>query len=492
MKSYLSAPKRKRVSLLCAVLLGGVLLAALLTFCFYGLGAVPIADWDEARHGVSAYEMMQNREWIVTTYRGSPDYWNLKPPLSEWMICLFFALFGYTRTAFRAYSALSMFLCGVLMMVWGWKRTGKIGALFSVLALIGMQSVWIMHCARTGDADSLFILLCTASTLSLADACSGRPFRLVISCLCISLAFLTKSFHAGFLLAEMLAALLIMKKRQHFDRSVLLLSLAALILPVFVWAAFRVSRDGFQFLAEMVRTDVLHRASAEGEEFGHFNLPLSYYPKILLADYGVIGCITMIPAGIALRQKMSETDAVLATAAAVPLLLYSLFKTKMEWYVYPLLPALAVFAGRGAQLAWEVSRRRKVACIALLLPVCILILSVRVNASIIRQQVNTIDRVQVAIDSCLNRNDETEGLPVYLDLTEAESETWPQAYTLAALLAGNNLARDGSVEDWKKGEVALLLTTSDRVADGYIIREWEDYCLLLNKLSDHSQPFGQR
>ena len=49
---------------------------------FFLLGNVPVEAWDEARHGVSAYEMLVSHAWIVNTYRGEVDYWNLKPPLS--------------------------------------------------------------------------------------------------------------------------------------------------------------------------------------------------------------------------------------------------------------------------------------------------------------------------------------------------------------------------------------------------------------------------
>lgn len=65
-----------------------VLLLALLTaggfLLFTNLGETGISDCDEARHGINAYEMMQSGDYVVTTYRGEPDYWNLKPPLTDY------------------------------------------------------------------------------------------------------------------------------------------------------------------------------------------------------------------------------------------------------------------------------------------------------------------------------------------------------------------------------------------------------------------------
>lgn len=69
---------------------GWVALAAttLLTafFCFWRLGADTILGFDEGRHAVNALEMYRNKDWIISTYNGEIDYFNLKLPLSMYMI----------------------------------------------------------------------------------------------------------------------------------------------------------------------------------------------------------------------------------------------------------------------------------------------------------------------------------------------------------------------------------------------------------------------
>lgn len=55
----------------------------LLSFaCFFNLGNMPIYDWDEARHGVNAFEMLKQNNFIANFYQGEIDYYNLKPPIS--------------------------------------------------------------------------------------------------------------------------------------------------------------------------------------------------------------------------------------------------------------------------------------------------------------------------------------------------------------------------------------------------------------------------
>lgn len=65
----------------------------LLFILFHNLGNNAIADWDEARHGINAYEMLRSNNWIISTYQYEPDLWNLKPPFSYYLI----ALFNFTK-----------------------------------------------------------------------------------------------------------------------------------------------------------------------------------------------------------------------------------------------------------------------------------------------------------------------------------------------------------------------------------------------------------
>src|SRR3954469_23592 len=87
--------------------LGACLVLGLMAWnVFAGLGNVALNDSDEARYGVSAWEMLQNHSYIVTTYAGEREYWNLKPPLGYWLMALSFRLFGPTPFALRFPSAL--------------------------------------------------------------------------------------------------------------------------------------------------------------------------------------------------------------------------------------------------------------------------------------------------------------------------------------------------------------------------------------------------
>ena len=75
--------KRKAVKI-SEYLLIVVLALIFFYISFRNLDVAAVANSDEARHGVSAYEMLQTGNWIENTFNYEKDLWNLKPPLSFW------------------------------------------------------------------------------------------------------------------------------------------------------------------------------------------------------------------------------------------------------------------------------------------------------------------------------------------------------------------------------------------------------------------------
>jgi 4-amino-4-deoxy-L-arabinose transferase-like glycosyltransferase len=113
------------------------LLVLLFTACnlFVGLGESRIDDSDEARYGVSAYEMVQNRSLLVNTYAGQPEYWNLKPPLGYWPIALCFYLFGASPFTLRLPAALFALGTVALVMAFCGRSLNRRAALIAGLIL---------------------------------------------------------------------------------------------------------------------------------------------------------------------------------------------------------------------------------------------------------------------------------------------------------------------------------------------------------------------
>ena len=149
---------KKKAKLIYPVLF--ILLIAWIAFLsFYKLDVKYVDPWDEARHGVNAYEMANGGSLFQNTYLRQADYYNLKPPLSMWCIIISMAIFGNTVFALRFYSALCYVLLAVAAGLFIKKKFGKAESLFAVAFLAMNTTAFQAHMIRAGDADSVFVLL---------------------------------------------------------------------------------------------------------------------------------------------------------------------------------------------------------------------------------------------------------------------------------------------------------------------------------------------
>ena len=265
-----------------------VLLLALLTaggfLLFTNLGETGISDCDEARHGINAYEMMQSGDYVVTTYRGEPDYWNLKPPLTDYCIMLGYRIFGYNALGLRFYSALSMMLTMIVLALWTRRRYGRIASLCTQLMLLGCGLIYGPHFARFGDADAQMLLFYVVAMICMLE--SRRTPRLLYgTALCFGLAFMSKSWHAALIPVTCLVYLVVTGEIRRLKPRHYLGLIFFGLLPIAPWAIARYQRDGLTFFEKMLSIDVVKRATSVHEE--HWG-GTGYYVSYLLSDRAVL------------------------------------------------------------------------------------------------------------------------------------------------------------------------------------------------------------
>ena len=177
--------------------LGFIALIGILCFVgFWNLGEADVRRFDEARHAVNGYEMHVSGNKLVTTYRWEADTWNAKPPMSAWLIDLFFDLFGVSAFSMRAYSAAAVVLCAAAAAVFVLRRYGRLESLFTLLAVACSEILIEDHFMRTADADALYVLFFTLAMLCMLN--TDRNLKWYYgSAFFFGCAFLTKSFHAA-------------------------------------------------------------------------------------------------------------------------------------------------------------------------------------------------------------------------------------------------------------------------------------------------------
>ena len=312
------------------------ILAVLAFTCFFNLGADAIYSWDEARHGVNSFEMIMNNNYIANYYNGEIDYWNLKPPISYYLIIFAYKIFGYNAFALRFFSALSYFILALLVSLFVKKQVGKFESLISLLMFLSCYVFFFTHYIRTGDADALFILFFGVSFISLYLSSKSSNW-LHLTAFMFAMAFLTKSWHAFIILPITFFYLIFTKGFKNIKWWQYITICLCAIIPILIWFLARYSFDGLEFFKQMIYCDLLNRSSNSIE--GHNGYPFFYLINIS-KNFILLFCIIIFATAIIIKiknkERLTNLDKICIISFISILTIFAIAKTKLEWYTYPI------------------------------------------------------------------------------------------------------------------------------------------------------------
>lgn len=129
-----------------------------LIFCLWNLGNNALNEFDEARYGVNAYEMMHNGDYINLYFAGSPDTWVFRPPLWSWCIIISYKVFGYNTWALRFPAAVCTFIYFFFTYRWVKLYRNEWFALSVVLLLAINKGITGFHVSRSADMDAALLM----------------------------------------------------------------------------------------------------------------------------------------------------------------------------------------------------------------------------------------------------------------------------------------------------------------------------------------------
>lgn len=181
---------------------------------FYRLDTKILREWDEARNAMNAVEMIENGNPIIRYYEGVPDMWEVKPPLLTWFQVITLTVFGKNELGVRLPSAIAaLLLAFALLRV---SKTREVGILSSLILVTSTGYIG-EHIARTGDHDSLMVLLMFLGFLSYFKFLETFPkqtnFKWFWVFICfLLLGFMTKSIASFMFLPGMFIYTLYTKK----------------------------------------------------------------------------------------------------------------------------------------------------------------------------------------------------------------------------------------------------------------------------------------
>ena len=437
---------------------------------FRSVLTLPIMDWDEARHGVNAYEMIANNNYIIHTYDGEVDYWNLKPPLSMWQIVLSYFIFGFNNLGLRFFSAVYLIAITALSMLFMKKTFGFVAALSTGLffALFGYR---FMHLFTTADPDALHVFLCFLFCLFLYRSIKGDSKNLVGVGFFLSLDFLTKATHVVSIGLVLVLALLLLRKTKKFSAREILLYLGIpTVLPSLLWMAFRYSQDGLLFFVKMIEVDVLGRVSvaAESNSGG-----LLYYFQSTAWFIGLIESLLILALLVSfivmIIRKKADVDkpfiVIFGLILIVPFAFYTLMTTKLPWYVYPSLIGLAMMIGYACHVLLPMLWQKKKGLIALCCILVVFTASIFLDPYISNQLAQRNEHTR----SIFWEIDNNSGIKLqkakdyYSISTDGNEILVPQSWLLEGYFLGYNHLK-GNLDDFnnRKEAALLLLQYSDQ------------------------------
>jgi 4-amino-4-deoxy-L-arabinose transferase-like glycosyltransferase len=438
---------------------------------FYNIGTYPFNSWDEARHGVNAYEMIKRNNYIINTYSYKDDYWNLKPPLGYWLIVLGYRIFGFNALGLRFFSAIAALVTIAAIAYYTLLHYGKLSSLISTAVLTTTTPFILDHCARSGDADALFVMFFTLSMLSISLTHRNRNY-LYASGLFFALAFLSKSWHSGNILIIIFIYLLLTLRYNKLSHKDILIFFICCAFPIMIWALLRFNQDGFSFFKHMVGYDLIARTTSPLE--GHTGT-IFYYIEVLQKSYfywflvfmSTLLCGTSLLTPINYTVQRRANIYLFLLWILIPFMVFTKASTKIYWYILPIYPAFAISIG-AITIALLKSKNRN-----LLLQ---LSLSFMLLFSLYKNETNIINSIiNLKVDDAQELIKETANFPE-LKNRKIYIHHFEQSYWLCAELYNDLIPVDGGIDGFinDPSEDALLFITKDR-------KELQD--LNINKLN---------
>jgi 4-amino-4-deoxy-L-arabinose transferase-like glycosyltransferase len=322
---------------------------------FHNLDLLVLRQFDDARRGVNAFEMMQNGNLLVTHYDHQPDMWGTKPPLLVWFQTLLMLILGPGELAVRLPSAISGLLTCLAMFFFSLKylKNPLFGLIWTTV-LITFNGYVDYHGTRTGDFDAMltFFMFLYSFFFFLFTEKKNKKY-LLYSTLFVTLAVMTKGIAGLLFLPAMLLWAIISRSLKEVITS------RQTWIGIFI---FIIVAGGYYILREILNPGYLD-AVTQNELGGRYlqsieghDQNIGEYIDVYINHRLLKWAIYIIPgliAGFFLKEKMAKRLHMYSIILVViHLVIILLSRTKLMWYDLPEYPFLALLI---ANFAWTVS-----------------------------------------------------------------------------------------------------------------------------------------
>jgi len=326
-------------------------------FFFFGLGAFGLAGADEPRYAQIAREMYQRHDWIVPTLNGSP--WLEKPVLLYWKIMGSYMMYGVQDWVARLPAA--FYATGLVLAIFFFMRRFRPGSELDA-ALIAVSMPAIFAFARAASTDMLLSApFCVAMLAWWAWHETGKKLWLGGFYVLLAVAALAKGPVAPALAVLIVAAYAALRRDgKIFVRSLWLpgfLLFFVIALPWYIAVQVKAPEFFRVFFVE-------HNLERFGTNLYQHERPFWYYIPVFLLSvlpwivFTMPALFESIRSGAAQLRKVaspaqdedqeqgaSGNDRLshfLLLWIAVPIVFFSISRSKLPGYILPAIPPAAV------------------------------------------------------------------------------------------------------------------------------------------------------
>lgn len=327
-----------------------VFLALAVSFSFQGSRG--LYETSEGRYAESAREMVERGNWLEPTL-GYRPHWT-KPPVSYWAIAGGIKLFGPNEWGARLYNAITFFLTVLVVaylgvMLWG-KATGLLAGLIYASSLFPVLGAYAVTTDTLLALWEVCAVTCYMKAYRSSPSVEGKTW-IVLMWLFFGLGFLTKGPPA---LIPLIPILVWHFQQEHKPRLANPWGIFLFLLTGFSWYVTVCFRHP-GLLSYFLGQEVVERVTSSSVHNHQWYKPfVIYLPALTLGAgpwlyFGVklLWLKRLVrPAILWSYVRKGTPSSFLLLWLILPLILFSLVKSRLELYVLPLYVPIALAIAR--------------------------------------------------------------------------------------------------------------------------------------------------
>lgn len=322
-------------------------------YIFIKVGSTTLIDWDEAIYAKVAKNILMTGDWLNLHWASMKDYWFEKPPLYMWLTAIVFKVTGFNAFGARIVSAFFGLLGIIFTYEFGRKLYNKLVGIISAFVLL--STVQYLYYSRNGMLDvtvTFFILATVYFFYRVTEYKDKKDLKTrllfgVLTGMMLGLGVMTKAI-IGLLPIPIVGIyfiyLAIKDRKMPFNILDVLVVCIPFLLIVLPWHIYSYLAHGEKFLDVYLFSHILKRGLSG---FGH-EKPIWWFLEVIKVSFRI--WIFPLIAGIAslwfIDKGNRKQFVYLCISAFIVLAFFSISKDKLQWYIMPVYPFIAVIAGR--------------------------------------------------------------------------------------------------------------------------------------------------